>query len=85
MTGGGALIKGTTALAREILGMPVKIGIPGGFHAGLVHEVENPMYATCVGLVLHGAMNRTLPHYSIKENGHKPNIIKKIAEWFNEL
>ena len=85
MTGGGALIKGTTALAREILGMPVKIGIPGGFHAGLVHEVENPMYATCVGLVLHGAMNRTLPRYSIKENGHKPNIIKKIAEWFNEL
>ena len=28
LTGGGALIKGTANLAREVLGMPVKIGIP---------------------------------------------------------
>jgi cell division protein FtsA len=55
LTGGGSLIKGTAALAREVLGMPVKIGIPAGFSGGLVTEVENPMYSTCVGLVLHGA------------------------------
>ncbi|MBI1807189.1 MAG: cell division protein FtsA, partial [Ignavibacteria bacterium] len=30
LTGGGALIKGAAELAREVLGMPVKIGIPGG-------------------------------------------------------
>src|SRR3990172_4605612 len=54
LTGGGALIKGVAPLAQEILGMPVKIGIPGGFYAGLVREIENPIYSTCVGLVLHG-------------------------------
>jgi cell division ATPase FtsA len=33
--------------------MPVKIGIPSGFtYSGLVPEIENPMYATSVGLVL---------------------------------
>ncbi len=80
LTGGGALIKGTTSLAQEILGMPVKIGIPGGFHAGLVREVENPMYSTCVGLILHGFRNRDK-----KINGPNPNLFRRIVDWFNEL
>ncbi len=54
LTGGGALIKGTADLAREVLGMPVKIGIPSGFSGGLVREIENPAYSTAVGLVYHG-------------------------------
>ncbi|HEY4643841.1 MAG TPA: cell division protein FtsA, partial [Bacteroidota bacterium] len=53
LTGGGCLIKGTAELARDVLGMPVKIGIPTGFGGGLVKEIENPMYATAVGLVYH--------------------------------
>jgi cell division protein FtsA len=58
LTGGGSLVKGTADLAREILGMPVKIGIPTGFHGGLVREIENPMYATGVGLVMHAIKHR---------------------------
>lgn len=85
LTGGGALIKGTTSLAQEILGMPVKIGIPGGFHAGLVREVENPMYSTCVGLILHGFRNQVRPSYDKKSNGHNPNLFRRIVDWFNEL
>ena len=54
LTGGGALVKGTAELAREVLGMPVKIGIPSGFAGGLVREIENPVYSTAVGLVYHG-------------------------------
>ncbi|MGB6648289.1 MAG: cell division protein FtsA, partial [Bacteroidota bacterium] len=61
LTGGGALIKGTADLAREILGMPVKIGIPSGFSGGLVREISNPAYATAVGLVYHGVRHRE--HY----------------------
>ncbi|OGU74740.1 MAG: cell division protein FtsA, partial [Ignavibacteria bacterium RIFCSPLOWO2_12_FULL_56_21] len=53
LTGGGSLIKGTAELAKEVLGMPVKIGIPAGFGSGLVREIENPIYATGVGLVMH--------------------------------
>ncbi len=54
LTGGGALVKGTATLAREILGTDVKIGLPIGLAGGLIHEIENPMYATGVGLVVHG-------------------------------
>ncbi len=54
LTGGGALVKGAAELAKEVLGMPVKIGIPTGFAGGLVREIENPVYSTAVGLVYHG-------------------------------
>jgi cell division protein FtsA len=54
LTGGGALVKGTSELAKEVLGMPVKIGIPSGFAGGMVREIENPVYSTAVGLVYHG-------------------------------
>lgn len=55
------LIKGTAELAKEVLGMPVKIGIPAGFSGGLVREIENPAYATAVGLIYHGLKHRQSP------------------------
>ena len=88
LTGGGALIKGTAELAREVLGMPVKIGMPSGFNAGLVREIENPMYATCVGLVLHGLRNKdaTPLTFNNGKNGHSvKNIFGKMKSWFDEL
>ncbi len=58
LTGGGSLLRGATELAQEILGMPVKMGIPSGIGgSALAPEVETPIYATGVGLVLH-AMRR---------------------------
>lgn len=52
LTGGGALLRGAEELASEIFGLPVKIGIPGGVgRTGLAPEVENPQYATGVGLI----------------------------------
>ncbi|MDT8324391.1 MAG: cell division protein FtsA [Bacteroidota bacterium] len=86
LTGGGSLVKGTAALAREVLGMPVKIGIPSGFSGGFVNEVENPMYSTCVGLVLHGMKSIGSTNFEAGLSGEgKPNIVKKIIDWFNEL
>lgn len=52
LTGGGSLLRGSEDLASEIFGVPVKIGIPGGLgRSGLAPEVENPQYATGVGLI----------------------------------
>ncbi len=88
LTGGGSLIKGVGELAREVLGMPVKIGIPGGFNAGLIREIENPIYATCVGLVLHGLRNKeTVPlnFGNGKSNGSVKKIFGKMKSWFDEL
>ncbi len=86
LTGGGALIKGTADLAREVLGMPVKIGIPSGFSGGLLREIENPAYSTAVGLVYHG-----LKHQGHPVQGTPPkaksvgSFAMKIKSWFDEL
>jgi cell division protein FtsA len=88
LTGGGSLIKGAADLAREVLGLPVKIGIPGGFSAGLVREIENPIYATCVGLVLHGLRHKEktpLDFKSGKEGGSIKKVFGKMKSWFDEL
>ena len=88
LTGGGSLIKGAAELAREVLGLPVKIGIPGGFSAGLVREIENPIYATCVGLVLHGLRHKdktTLDFNNVKGGKSVKKIFGKMKSWFDEL
>lgn len=53
VTGGTTLLNGTEELAREVFGMPVKIGIPTNLtYSGLAPEVGSPLYATSVGLAL---------------------------------
>lgn len=59
ITGGGALIKGICPLATEILGLDAKIGLPRGITGGLVSEVQNPIYATGVGLVMHAMKSKS--------------------------
>ncbi|HEX9614656.1 MAG TPA: cell division protein FtsA, partial [Bacteroidota bacterium] len=90
LTGGGSLIKGTADLAREVLGMPVKIGIPTGFSAGLIREIENPIFATGVGLVIHELKHRdrsaiTLTMRNGKGKGSVKNIFNRMRTWFDEL
>jgi cell division protein FtsA len=86
LTGGGSLIKGTGDLAKEVLGMPVKIGIPGGFGAGLVREIENPIYATGVGLVMHELKHRnTSVITNTIKDGKGATIFQRMKQWFDEL
>ena len=55
ITGGGSLLRGTEELAGEIFGLPIKIGIPVGCgREGLAPEIENPQYATGIGLIRYG-------------------------------
>ncbi|ACF13306.1 cell division protein FtsA [Chloroherpeton thalassium ATCC 35110] len=53
ITGGGSLIPGTQGLAQEILGLDVRIGYPEGISGGIKKDINNPMYATVMGLVAH--------------------------------
>lgn len=54
LTGGGAATAGMAELAKQELGMPVRIGVPAGA-TGLVDEIASPAYAASLGLVMHGA------------------------------
>lgn len=92
ITGGGSLIKGTKELAEDILGMEVNLGIPTGLTGGLIKEVENPIFATGVGLVLHRlkTMNDISKHEKNRKEMRRKsltvkNIFTKIKQWFDEL
>src|SRR3954468_24833529 len=54
LTGGAVLLDGMTEFAEEILGMPVRLGLPVGVR-GITQLVAGPRYAPGVGLVQYGA------------------------------
>lgn len=54
LTGGATLMQGMTEFAEEILGMPVRLGVPVGV-GGITQLVQGPQYAAGVGLVQYGA------------------------------
>jgi cell division protein FtsA len=54
LTGGAAQLAGTAELAREVLGMPVRVAAPSGI-GGLVDTLLTPAYSTSVGLLTWGA------------------------------
>ncbi|CAN5490725.1 cell division protein FtsA [soil metagenome] len=92
VTGGGSLVKGTKELAEEILGCDVSLGIPKGLNGGLIKEVESPIYATAVGLILYRLKTMNDIAYASKHPGTKKKkklnskgIFSKIKEWFDEL
>uniref|UniRef100_Q3ANX2 Cell division protein FtsA n=1 Tax=Chlorobium chlorochromatii (strain CaD3) TaxID=340177 RepID=Q3ANX2_CHLCH len=57
ITGGGSLLPGTEELAHEVLGLDVRKGTPEGVSGGIKEAVNNPMYATVMGLVAHSFEN----------------------------
>ncbi len=93
VTGGGALIKNICPLANEVLGMDAKIGKPLGLAGGLIEEVNSPIYATSVGLVLHalntdGTESQAMVPESSKGSGVEKvmnKITDRMKSWFKEL
>lgn len=92
ITGGGSLIKGTKELAEEILGTEVNLGIPTGLSGGLIKEVESPIFATGVGLILHRIKsmddaNHVMPYEKSRSRRKltPKDFILKIKRWFDEL
>lgn len=54
LTGGGAQTAGIVDIAKQELGMPVRIGIPQGV-TGLIDEITYPAFAAGVGLINYGS------------------------------
>ncbi|MAO63872.1 MAG: cell division protein FtsA [Balneola sp.] len=93
ITGGGSLIKNICPLANEILGLDAKVGIPMGITGGLKEEVNSPIYATGVGLVMHALKSGTANNQVLISDSSKgtnvEQVMQKITErmksWFKEL
>lgn len=94
LTGGGSLIANTCPLANDILGIDAKIGIPLGITGGLVEEVNSPIYATSVGLVIHALNTGVGSHQPITTSSQSEGksidtlfnkITNRMKSWFEEL
>jgi cell division protein FtsA len=78
LTGGGSLLDGFDRLAEASLGLPVRIGSCDGIK-GCRGNINNPMYATGVGLALYG-LDKESGRVSYENN--PAGIFAKMKDWF---
>ncbi len=84
ITGGTALLDGVVEVAESIFDLPIRLGKPRGI-SGLVDVVNNPMYATGVGLVLYGARNKDLQKFRIRDKNIFNRVMSRMKKWFKDV
>ena len=84
LTGGSSLLDGVTDVAESIFDLPSRLGRPGNI-GGLVDVVNNPMYATGVGLVLFGARNRNSAKFKVRDNNIFNRLVTRMKRWFRDI
>ncbi|MDR1946959.1 MAG: cell division protein FtsA [Desulfovibrio sp.] len=85
LTGGSVLIDGCQELAEQIFNMPTRIGYPRNV-GGLRDVVNNPKYATAVGLLCYGAEKEGSERKFRKGNENIfDRTVKGIKDWFRTI
>ncbi len=84
VTGGSALLGDVTEVAESIFDLPARLGQPMGI-SGLTDVVNNPMYATGVGLVLYGARNQDPKKFRIRDSNIFNRVMNQMKRWFKEV
>lgn len=75
-TGGGALLEGLPQLGEEVLGMPVRIGLPQEVIAS--DSLQDPQYATAIGLLRFAAEEHP-------EEGHLPLQVSAGEKFLDKI
>jgi cell division protein FtsA len=85
LTGSGAKLPGVIDLARETLNLPAQIGFPQNYD-GVVDKIDDPAYATAIGLLIWGSRFEGRHHAGL---GMKGVSLKKglssIKNWMKNL
>jgi cell division protein FtsA len=84
ITGGSALLEGTIEIAESVFSVPTRLGRPRGI-TGLVDVVNNPMFATGVGLVIYGAKNQTAKKFRIRDKNIFNLLVTRMKRWFKDI
>ncbi|MFI3271325.1 MAG: cell division protein FtsA [Pseudomonadota bacterium] len=85
LTGGTALIQGSQELAEQIFGLPTRVGAPRNV-GGLKDVVNNPKYATAVGLLHYAAEKEGMDHkYQDQDPGAFSRVFSKMRKWFSDI
>lgn len=79
LTGGTSKMEGVVELAEEIFHMPVRLGAPQNVR-GLSDIVNNPIYATGVGLLHYAQKQHAVGRAPQREN--KIDWLQKVKQWF---
>lgn len=81
LTGGASNVRGVLDLAEKVFRMPVRIGIPQQVN-GLPDVINNPIYATSVGLLLHGLKLQGPGTQEIVIGNGIKGIWSRMRSWF---
>ena len=85
VTGGASLMEGVVELAEQVLDVPVRLGLPQGI-SGFTPEINSPIYATGIGLVMQGLRYRAQGRPSRFTEGHLfTKITDRMKEWLKEF
>jgi len=84
LTGGTSLLEGGTEVAESVFNLPTRLGKPMGIR-GLVDVVNNPMYATGVGLVLYGARIEPAKKFRIRDTNIFNRVMTRMKRWFKDV
>ena len=85
LTGGSALLGDVVEVAESVFNLPTRLGKPRGI-GGLVDVVNNPMYATGVGLVIYGARNQTAKKkFRIRDKNIFNRVTTRMKKWFKDV
>ncbi|PID40130.1 MAG: cell division protein FtsA [Proteobacteria bacterium] len=84
LCGGTSLLDGNAEIAEAIFGVPTRLGRPRGI-GGLTDVVNNPMYATGVGLVIYGAQKEPEKKFRIRDRNIFNTLIARMKKWFKDV
>ena len=89
ITGGTANLKGIKEFLEKFTDLPARIGVPSGL-IGLKEKIENPKYATAVGLLRfgikpEGVLSERRALISTNNTGGIKDIIERIKDFFREI
>lgn len=81
ITGGSSTMEGVVELAEEIFHMPVRLACPQAV-SGMTEVVNNPIYATGVGLLIHGFRQMDLGRTPALKGEDAPSLFERMKAWF---
>ncbi len=81
ITGGSSTMEGVVELAEEIFHMPVRLACPQAV-SGMTEVVNNPIYATGVGLLIYGFRQMDLGAEPVLKGEEPPSLVERMKNWF---
>ena len=87
ITGGAALLEGIPEVAEQIFDLPVRRGYPLEV-GGLTDVINNPMFATAVGLVIYGVkqeQGQAEKIFRIRQKNLFNRVASRMKKWFKDV